>query len=312
MNRSVGFGRRYSPVRVGRRQFLGSTAGAAVAVALSTSTEAIEPFERKRPSHLKLSLAAYSYRSYLEGQQKSMDLFDFINLAADLAVDAVELTSYYFPDDVDNDYLHRLRRHAFLQGLDVSGTAVMNDFCLPPGAEADASLEHLRTWIDRASELSAPFVRILSGNWIQGTPDEELEKRVIARINQLLPHARQRGVMLALENHGGGVTTTPENLLRIVKSIKGDGFGVNLDTGNFHGLDPYAELAEVAPYAVNVQVKTEIRRRGKSKEYADLAKVIGVLRQARYSGYVVLEYNAAEDAKQVVPRYVKQLRELIS
>ena len=40
--------------------------------------------------------------------------------------------------------------------------------------------------------------------------------------------------------------------------------------------------------------------------------VIGVLRQARYSGHVVLEYNAAEDAKQVVPRYLKQLRELIS
>ncbi len=187
----------------------------------------------------------------------------------------------------------------------------MNDFCLPPGAEADAQVQHVRAWIDRAAELDAPVVRILSGNWIQGTPEEELERRVIARINQLLPHARERGVILALENHGGGVTTTPENLLRIVKAIQGSNFGMNLDTGNFHGPDPYAELAAAAPYAVTVQVKTEIRRQGKQKEPADLAKAIGILRAARYSGYLVLEYNAAEDSKHAVPRYVKQLRELI-
>ena len=48
-----------------------------------------------------------------------------------------------------------------------------------------------------------------------------------------------------------------------------------------------AEIAETAPYAVNVQVKTEIRRMGKSKEPADLARVIGILREARYSGYIV-------------------------
>lgn len=295
-----------------RRQFIASAATATAALWLPPRSQAIEPVGRKRPSHLKLSLAAYCYRNYLSGEKKSMDLFEFVNLAADLAVDAVELTSYYFPDNVDNDYLHRLRQHAFLQGLDVSGTSVMNDFCLPPGKEADENLQHVRAWIDRAAELAAPFVRILSGNWIQGTPDEELEKRVISRIEQILPHARQRGVTVALENHGGGVTTTPENLLRIAKAIQGTCFGINLDTGNFHGPDPYAELAEVAPYAVNVQVKTEIRRQGKSKEAADLARVVGILREARYSGHVVLEYNSSEDAKQAVPRYLKELRKLIS
>jgi sugar phosphate isomerase/epimerase len=300
-------------VQPDRRAFLSLAASAAAAGLLlpAITSRGIEPFSRKRPSHLKLSLAAYSYRAYLAGESKSMDLFDFVSLAADLGVDAVELTSYYFPDDVDNDYLHRLRQHAFLQGLDVSGTAVMNDFCLPPGKEADADLDHVRKWINRAAELSAPTVRLLSGNWVQGTPDQELEKRVIARINELLPQARKRGVVLALENHGGGVTTTPENLLRIVKAVQGSNFGVNLDTGNFHGPDPYAELAAVAPYAVNVQVKTEIRRQGKSKEPADLSKTVAVLREARYCGYVVLEYNAGEEPKQAVPKYLKQLRELV-
>jgi sugar phosphate isomerase/epimerase len=294
-----------------RRAFLAGLAGAGIALDARFAA-GIEPIERKRPSHFKLSLAAFSYQQYLKGEQKSMDLFQFVDLAADLAVDGVELTSYYFPADVNDDYLHRLRQHAFLRGLDVSGTAVMNDFCLPSGPEADKDIAHVRKWIDRAAELGAPTVRVLSGNWIQGTSDDDLEARVVERINQLLPQARKRGVTLALENHGGGVTTTPQNLLRIVKAIQGPNFAVNLDTGNFHGPDPYVEIAETAPYAVNVQVKTEIRRQGKSKEPADLAKAIGILRQAKYSGYIVLEYNVSEDPMTAVPRYVKQLRTLIA
>ena len=296
-----------------RRDFLGMAALGVVActVARPGTADAIEPIGRTRPSHLKLSLAAYSYRDYLTGPKKRMDLFGFLNLAADLAVDAVEPTSYYFPQDVNTDYLNRLKQRAFLLGLDISGTAVTNDFCVPPGPNRDKELQHVRTWIDHAAELDAPTIRILSGNWLQGTPDDELAKRVIQAIENLMPHAVAKGVTLALENHGGGVTTTAEELLRIVRAVKGPNFGVNLDTGNFHGEDPYTEIAQAAPYAVNVQVKTEIRRKGRTKEPADLAKVIGILREARYSGYVVLEYNAAEDAMTAVPRYIKTLRSLI-
>jgi sugar phosphate isomerase/epimerase len=239
-----------------------------------------------------------------------MDLFEFVNRAADLGLDAVEPTSYYFPEPVTTQYIHRLRQHAFQLGLDISGTAIMNDFCLPTGPERDREIAHARTWIGHAAELDAPTVRLLSGNWIQGTAESELEERVVQAIDSLLPYAAERGVTLALENHGGGVTVTGDQHLRLVRAIKGPYFGVNLDTGNFHGADPYAELAQLAPYAVNVQVKTEIRRKGKSKEPADLAKVIGILRDARYSGYVVLEYDAAEDPLTAVPRYCEMLRGL--
>jgi sugar phosphate isomerase/epimerase len=293
-----------------RREFL--AAGSMCLLFPWAQVGAVEPIARSRPSHLKLSLAAYSYRKYLTGPNKSMDLFDFANLAADMGVDAIEPTAYYFPDDVNTEYLHRLAQRAFLLGLDISGTAIMNDFCVPAGAEADREIAHTRTWIDRAAELTAPVVRLLSGNWIQGTPDEELQQRVIDRIQTLLPYAAEKGVILALENHGGGVTVTADQLVHIVRAVKGQNFGVNLDTGNFHGDDPYAELALTAPYAVNVQVKTEIRRKGRTKEPADLERVVGILREARYSGYVVLEYTADEDPKTAVPRFVKQLRSLIS
>jgi sugar phosphate isomerase/epimerase len=296
-----------------RRAFLQGT-GAALAVssplALARSAAAIPPLGRTRPAHLKLSLAAYSYRKYLAAKPPQMDLFDFVNLAADMGLDAVELTSYYFPPEVDTEYLHRLKQHAFVLGLDVSGTSVGNDFCVAPGPERDKQLALVRTWVDNAAELDAPVIRIFAGRVPKGETEEVAVTRAIEGIRASLPYAVEKGVTLALENHGG-ITATPDQILKLVKAVDAPNFGVNLDTGNFRTADPYADLARIAPYAVNVQVKTEISRDGKAKEEADLARIIEILQKARYSGYVVLEYEAAEDPMTAVPKHIKTLRGLV-
>jgi sugar phosphate isomerase/epimerase len=285
-----------------RRQFL-----AAMAAGL-----AIDPIPRTRPGRLKLSLSAYSFREYLNLDAPRMTMFQFVDLAADLECDAVEPTSYWFPPDVDDNYLHRLQQHAFLQGLDISGTAIRNDFCLADPDARAAEIAAVRRWLDRASALGAPVVRVFGGNVPKGEDEDATAARVVAAIEELLPHAVERGVTIALENHGG-ITDTPEQLSRIVRAVRAPhgGFGVNLDTGNFHGADPYADVAALAPYAVNVQVKTEIRRGDGPKEPADLDRMIQILRDARYAGYVVLEYEAAEDPMTGVPDALKRLRSLM-
>ena len=292
-----------------RRTFLRSAAATAV-LAVTSPALAIPPIGRTRPSHLKLSLAAYSYRQWLAAKPPKMDLFGFVDLCADMAVDGTELTSYYFPPNVDSAYLHRLKQHAFTLGLDISGTSVGNNFCVPDGPDREKQLALVRTWVDNAAELDAPVIRIFAGTVPKGEGEDAAVARAIEGIKASLSYAAQKGVTLALENHGG-ITATPAQILKLVKAVDAPNFGVNLDTGNFHTDDPYADLAELAPYAVNVQVKTEIQRKGQKKEGADLAKVINILREAKYSGYVVLEYEAGEDAMMAVPRHIKTLRALI-
>ena len=300
-----------------RRELFGWTAGAIAAgsasLAGSRRAMAIPPVARSRPSHMKLSLAAYSYRDYLTGKKSpKLDLFDFVNLAADMALDGVEPTSYYFPRDVTSDYLDRLKLHAFSLGLDISGTAVGNNFCLPPGPKRDEQITLVERWIDNAAELDAPVIRIFAGNVARGSTEEQAVGWAIDGIKSVLPYAAKKGIVLALENHGG-ITATPAQIMKLVSAIDSPNFGVNLDTGNFHGSDPYAEIAQLAPYAMNVQVKTEIQRgSGHPKEAADLARIVGILRDAHYSGYVVLEYEAADDPMKAIPMHTKTLRKLIS
>lgn len=286
-----------------RRQFL-ATAAAALA---------IDPFSRTRPSHLKFSIAAYSYRQLLDLKNPKIDMFGFIDLCADLQCDAVEPTSYWFPEGFDAAYLRKLQQYAFMRGLDISGTAIRNDFCLPPGPELDQNQLDVARWIEYASILGAPVMRVFGGTVPSGESEDAVAERVVKNIEALLPSAVEKGVTLALENHGG-ITDSPEQLLRLVRAVNAPegGFGVNLDTGNFHGDDPYADIALLAPYAVNVQVKTEITPRGKPKRDADLSKVVQILRDAKYSGYVVLEYEASEDPVTGVPKAAAALRKLLA
>ncbi|MDB5309799.1 MAG: nfo 1 [Gemmataceae bacterium] len=292
-----------------RRDFLRSAAGTGLALAGPPGLSAIDPI--KRPADkpdLKLSLAAYSFRQALDLKKPTMTLFDFIDLAAELPLDAVELTSYYFADTSD-EYLDRLKAHAAKKRLAISGVPVGNTFTLKDETKRAAEIRKVKDWTARAARLGAKTVRIFAGNLEKGETLDQAQRRVVDAIDECCAAAETAGVLLALENHGG-ITDTPAHLLDLVKPIKSPALGVNIDTGNFRTPDPYADIAKIAPYGVVSQVKTEVYPGGK-KEEADLGRVVKILKDANFHGYVALEYEAAEDPKVAVPRHVKDLRKLI-
>ncbi len=295
-----------------RRQILKAIpAAAVVAAAGAVPAGAIPPVTRSGKPRLRLGLAGYSLRDHLTGKlAPAMTLDDFIEKAATWEVDAVELTSYYFPPDFTPAYVAGLKRHCHLLGIDVSTTPIRNTFTHPAGPEREKEIAHVKRWLDVAADLGSPAIRIFAGDVEKGQPEAEARRHCVESIEACADHAARRGVFLALENHGG-VVADPDGLLDIVRAVKSDWFGVNLDTGNFHGADPYADLARCAPYAVTVQVKTEIQPKGAPKQEADLARLVRVVKDAGYRGYVTLEYEAAEAALTAVPRHLDRLRGLL-
>jgi sugar phosphate isomerase/epimerase len=291
-----------------RRQFLAAAAAAPVAAG---RLAAIEPIARPGPAHLKLSLAAYSFNRALNRRGNAtptMTLEQFIEHAAGWGLSAVELTQYYFPE-TSPAYLAKLKGMCTRLGLDVSGTAVGNDFCVADPAKLKQQIADVKAWTEHTSRLGGKTMRIFAGA-ARGINEEDARKQCVAAIQEACDHAARYGVYLALENHGG-IVTTAEQLLAIVTAVKHDWFGVNLDTGNFHSPDPYGDLQRCAPYAVVVQIKTEVHPAGLAKEEADLKRVTDILRAARFRGYVALEYEGREDPMTAVPRYLGQLKELM-
>jgi sugar phosphate isomerase/epimerase len=261
---------------------------------------------------MQLSLAAYSFRKYLTDYRRggagapkgSMTLDDFVDLCAEYGLPGTEITSYYVPEPLPDRYLQRLRKRALLAGLTVSGTAIGNTFTHPPGAERDREIAYTKLWIDRAADLAAPTIRIFAGNVQKGTTEAQARQWTIDAIRECCDYAGKKGVILALENHGG-IVTSVEQLLSIVREIDSEWFGITWDSGNFRSADPYAELKAAAPYAVTAQVKVNI-----ASKPADLGRVVQILKDANYRGWVALEYEEEEEPKVAVPRYLEQLRRL--
>ncbi len=273
---------------------------------------AAEPFQRRGAPRLRLSLAAYSFRDALQHKDpaKRITLFDFVDFCAEHGCDGAELTSYYFPADAAEDYLIRLKRHAFLRGVAVSGSSVGNNFALAAGPKRDQEIAAVKQWIDRAAVFGAPHIRVFAGPK-SDLPLAEAKKLCVAALEECCDYAGKRGIFLGLENHGG-IVAEPRDMLEIVRAVKSPWLGINLDTGNFQTDDPYADLARCASYAVNVHYKAEIQPRGKAKETTDLSRIVKLLREANYQGYVALEYESAEDPWKAVPVWLQRMKEAIS
>lgn len=297
-----------------RRQFAQGLCAASVCAASISSRRllAIDPFERPTPGKIKLSLAAYSMRRYLapkDDEPHKMDLFDFVDFCHEQGLPGAELTSYYFPEEVTSEYLLDLKRHCHLRGISISGGAIRNDYCSTDAEAVKKDIDHTRTWVDHYAKLGAPAIRIFAGKENKSESLSTTLKRCAKNCEIACKYAAKKGVMLALENHGG-VTAKAEGLLEIVKAVDSPAFGVNFDSGNFRMTsDPYEELAQIAPYAVNAQIKVAIHPNGGTEE-TDLARVIQILKDAGYSGWVALEYEEKADPLTEIPKWLDRLKEL--
>lgn len=310
---------------VTRRDFFKLSAAAGLVsagaplTALAAPAGAPNPFKRAGRPRLLLSLAAYSFREnfpIMRGKPnpkvpagRETDMFKFIDYCAAQGLDGAELTSYFFAEETDA-YMIKLRRHAFLRGIAVSGTAIGNNFSHPKGPKLDEEIAATKQWIDRSLLMGAQHIRVFAGNAPKGFARAEADKNVIQALEECCDYAGKKGIFLGLENHdsiGSAATLIP-----MIKAVKSPWIGINLDSGNFRTADPYKDFAECVPYALNVQFKVELQDSAGVKKEADLKRFTQILRDGGYQGWVALEYEAKEDSAVAVPRLLQQMKALMA
>ena len=299
-----------------RRDFLRCSA-AALAIGqlpgLVSPAQAIEPVVRGKDQILKLSLAAYSLIDFFKHTHRGpgkgdLDMTGFVDYCAKLGLTGAEITQYFFAPDVTREDLFALKRHAHLRGVDLTSGAIGNNFTAEPGEALDKQMEYVKTWIHHYADLGVPVIRVFAGKPPKGMSEEVALQRAIKGIRAACEIAAERGVMLGIENHD--FTTKIDRLFEIIKAVDSPWLGVNFDSGNLdHSEDPYADMERIAPYAVNAQIKVMINQASGTVE-ADLDRTVKILRDANYSGYLVLEYEE-DNPYENIPKYVEKLQKLI-
>ena len=297
---------------ISRRSFISQGS----AFALCSSLSAQEAPKRINPRIKGLSLAAYSLvhkMKWFKGGQGNgdMDMLQFLDYAARQQFDGVELTAYFFPEPLKPSYINQIKRRAHILGLDLTGGAIGNNFSMNPGSPQEKrQSEYVKKWIDHYADLGIPLIRVFAGR--QGPPGASPQKvmeNVSINLAEALQYAEKRGVILAMENHDS--MTDIDKLLAFIKTVKSPYFGINWDSANLKKTaDPYADLAKLAPYALNAQVKVKIPVNGKKVD-TDLGRIVKILNDAQYAGYMVLEYEEKEDPFVQIPKYKKMLEALL-
>ncbi len=257
----------------------------------------------KPKPRLRPALCAYSFRNEL--QKGTLKYEDLIRIAAEQDLDGVDLTVYWFPNTEDS-FLLPLKRAAFKSGIEIYSISVRTVLTKPAGPERDAAAAELRKWIDVAAKLGAGHIRVFGGAVPAGSTEDDAANWVAEMLGPAGEYAGKHGVILGLENHGG-VTDKADNIVKIVKKVDSPWVGVNLDTANFR-TRIYEQIEQIAPYAVNVQVKAMVKDEA-GPAPSDWDRVAKMLTANNYRGYLALEYEEKTPALEATPALFKKLRE---
>lgn len=258
-----------------------------------------------------MSLNAFSFNSPL--MEKKMNLDDLLDICAELGFEGVDITGYYFPGYPNvppDDYLYDIKRKAFRLGLDISGTGVRNDFTDPDKSKRNEHVTLVKNWIDAASKLGAPVIRIFAGTQNpKGFTRDQITEWMLQDIQACLVYGKNKGVVVAIQNHNDFIQTA-DQAVSMIETVNSEWFGLILDTGSYRIHDPYEEVTKSAKYAVNWQIKETLFINGVEKE-ADIKKLVDIIKASGYRGFIPIETLGPGDPKTKVAQLFNQVKAAI-
>jgi sugar phosphate isomerase/epimerase len=269
---------------------------------------AVAPLKRTPGARVRLALNAYSFHRPLVAG--AMTLEDVVEYCARQGLESLDATGYYFPGYPSapaDEYVYRLKRKAFLNGIAIHGTGVRNDFSLPDRAARLGEVQMVQHWIEVAQKLGASVVRIFTGRRVpEGYSFDQVLAWMVPHLRECADYGARHGVVVAIQNHDDFLKTAAE-VIRVIEAVDSEWFGLILDVGSLRRGDPYAEIEALAPYAVSWQLKEQVWY-GDRPAPVDLKRIKQIIERAGYRGVLPLETLGEGDPKTKVADFLQRVR----
>ena len=225
------------------------------------------------------------------------DLLELIAIAANLGYDGVDLEDRQF-ESTTKEYVEQVRAQADSLGLPVNYIGVQGGFGEAIHGDDDGHASHIKTWIDVASVMRVPIVRLIGCRPGPGESDEAAWPRTVKRFGEAVDYASLRGVQIGLHNHNHGMfPATAEQIHRMMDEINHPSLIHILDTGQFRGSpgasgfadDPAASTPDVYD---NIRgsidraslVRTKIYAIGSGREtWLDYDRIFRIISESKYA-----------------------------
>ncbi|MBK1441947.1 sugar phosphate isomerase/epimerase [Parapedobacter sp. ISTM3] len=258
----------------------------------------------------KISLAEWSLNRLIFGGQ--LDHLDFPSYAKEkFGISAVEYVNQFFKDKAeDQAYLKEMKRRCDDQGI--TSVLIMCDLEGDLG-DADAisrkqAVENHYKWVEAAQFLGCHAIRVNAAG--RGTA-AEVAQRVTESLRQLASFAQDYGISVIVENHGV-YSSDGIWLSKVMQDVALPNCGTLPDIGNFcirrsepseqtieaylaaeclEEYDRYKGTEELLPFAKGVSAKTYDFDKQGNESSIDYKRILKLMRDARFSGYVGIEYE---------------------
>jgi sugar phosphate isomerase/epimerase len=262
---------------------------------------------------------------------KTMSVFEWIELASTLGVDGLEFYSGFIDDDPE--FLSKTKAALAKHKLAMPMLCCSPDFTEPDPVLLQKEIDREKRMIEITAYFGGRYCRVLSGQRRPELSKEAGVAQVVRVIQSLLPFAAQHGVVLNMENHYKDnywkypeFAQKMEVFAAIVDQIDSPWFGVNYDPSNtiLAGEDPLELLERVKHRVVTMHasdryLKTgtieDLRKEEDSVGYAsrlahgvigkgmnDYDKIFSTLNAVGFSSWISIEdgMNGMDDLRESV------------
>ena len=249
---------------------------------------------QKKPMLFKISLAEWSLHNALF--KGKLDNRDFAKVArTEFKIGAIEYVNQFFKDKAeDKAYLAELKARqeehkvrALLIMID--GEGALGDI---DEAKRQKAVENHYKWVEAAKTLGCHSIRV---NAQTSEKDFEAAKKLAADgLRKLSQFAADRDINVIVENHGG-LSSDGKWLSETIAAVGLKNCGTLPDFGNFYDYDRYQGVTDLMKYAKGVSAKSyEFDAEGNETKI-DYAKMLKIVVDASYKGFVGIEYEGKGD-----------------
>jgi sugar phosphate isomerase/epimerase len=305
-----------------RRDFLRSSLAATILATgcRSLSTGADKPLFR-------ISLAQWSLNRHFFGRvEPKLDNLDYAKTARDFDIDAVEyVNQFFFDKGTDKAYLAEMKKRAADVGVRSLLIMVDREGALgaPDKAQRAEVVRKHHKWVDAAKFLGCHSIRVNAQSDGKLSFDEQM-RLAADGLRQLAEYGAEQDINVIVENHGG-LSSHGEWLVGVMKLVDHPRCGTLPDFGNFavnrnknEWYDRYQGVTELMPYAKAVSAKAYtfdenrpwITIDERSKKETDFLKMMRIVLNAGYRGWVGIESEGSQDQYEGI-RATKDLLERV-
>lgn len=260
--------------------------------------------QEERPE-FQLSLSERSLTRLLEAGK--IEHLDCARLASqEFEIKAIDYAGRFFADKLKEEaYLTQMNKRAADYGVRRNLILVENEGALASGNKKtrDEAVARHRRWIDAALTLGCRGVCVQVQG--EGTPAEQAPRATEA-LAQLAEYGTKQKIHVLISNESGPAAN-PDWLLGVIKEVDNSRCGAFPLFNGFGGRNPYEGMAKLMPVARGVcAVAQEFDDNGKESQI-DFSRMLKVVLQAGYRGYISLEYQGDSEDEYAGIRATKTL-----